>query len=259
MLRLSTFRAKLGAMARPKAEPAEKSGYHHKNLRRALLDGALALFAERGTLDFTLRELARAAGVTHNAPYRHFESKTDLLVALRAEGFALLTEAEQAALRRAGDSPRDKIKALGEAYVGFALAHPHHFRLVLHDPRGDERGARDPAQESYRLLESAIEEAQRAGQARRDMTARELALAAWAIVHGVATLLASGHLPRGEARVRAYADVVAKVFFDGAGARDAAVTRRGGRSPARTPASTPRRTRRRRRRASSSGSTRRAR
>ena len=210
---------KAGWMARREAALEDPRGYHHGNLRRTLLDGALALFAERGTLDFTLRELARAAGVTHNAPYRHFESKTDVLVALRDEGFALLADAETAALATAGASPRAKIRALGEAYVGFALAHPQHFRLVLHDPRGGRPTTGDPARKSYRLLEQAIEEAQRAAEVRNDLSARELALAAWASVHGLATLLAAGHLPAEAARVRAYSEIVAKVFFDGASAQ----------------------------------------
>ena len=72
------------------APPEPERGYHHGNLRRALLDAALALFAERGTFDFTFRELSRAADVTHNAPYRHFQGKEDLLHALRAEGLARL-------------------------------------------------------------------------------------------------------------------------------------------------------------------------
>jgi len=246
--------------AQKEAAEEDARAYHHGNLRRTLLDGALALFAERGTLDFTLRELARAAGVTHNAPYRHFESKTDVLVALRDEGFALLADSEATALANADASPRAKIRALGEAYVGFALAHPQHFRLVLHDPRGDRPTRGDPARESYRLLEQAIEEAQRVGDVRRDLSARELALAAWASVHGVATLLAAGHLPAGEERVRAYSEIVAKVFFDGASApTEAAVTRRGARSRARTQEGRPPRTRRRRPRASCSGPTRRPR
>jgi hypothetical protein len=61
-----------------------RADYHHGNLRRALLDAALALFAERGRFDFTMRELARAAGVTHNAPYRHFADRWALLDALAA-------------------------------------------------------------------------------------------------------------------------------------------------------------------------------
>ena len=64
--------------------------YHHGDLRRALLDAALQLVAERGIPDFTLREVARQAGVSHNAPYNHFADKAELVVALTVEGFQKL-------------------------------------------------------------------------------------------------------------------------------------------------------------------------
>ncbi len=243
-------------------EPTEDQprGYHHGNLRRALLDRALSLSRERGSFDFTLRELARAAGVTHNAPYRHFASKPELLAALKHEGFGLLAERARRALARTGTSPRERIQVLGEAYVRFALAHPEHFRLMTSeasDPDGGER----VAEESFRLLEGAIADGQEKGAVRRDLSARELALTAWAIVHGLASLLASGQIPKGEARVARYSELVGAVFFDGVGAAGASTrpTRPGSPSRARTPADTPRRTRRRRRQACCSGPTRRAR
>src|ERR1700693_919979 len=64
--------------------------YHHGDLRRALLDAALQLVAERGIPDFTLREVARQAGVSHNAPYHHFADKAELVVTLTVEGFQTL-------------------------------------------------------------------------------------------------------------------------------------------------------------------------
>ncbi len=201
-----------------KAKSAKKRAYHHGNVRRALLDEAARVFAARGTLDFTLRELARSVGVTHNAPYRHFESKAELLEALRAEGFARLAAAEVAALEGAGDDARARVKALGEAYVRFALQEPTLFRLVLAHPTEAVSHAPSPGPESYALLERTLEEARVTGVARDDLSARELALVAWSLVHGLATLLSSGHLPAGEARVERYAKLLASVFFDGAAA-----------------------------------------
>lgn len=194
----------------------EPRGYHHGNLRRALLDAALALFAERGHHDFTLRELARVAGVTHNAPYRHFASKADVLAALRDEGLAKLAEAEHAALEAAGPSPRERVQALGESYVRFALEQPTLFRLVLSAPLEEGEANKARASESYRLLERTLEEARRAGAVRQDLSARELALASWAFVHGVATLLASGRLPATPAAVKRTVALLSTVFFEGA-------------------------------------------
>lgn len=187
--------------------------YHHGNLRRALLEAALSLFVERGAFDFTLRELARKAGVTHNAPYRHFAGKAELLAALREEGFALLAEACRA---RLGDEEdvRVRVRLLGEAYVRFALEHPHHFRLMLHNPLGGEANA--TSGEAFALLRQTLADAQKAGEVRDDLSARELALGAWSLVHGLASLLVEGNVPSDEARLRRYVRLLDALFFDGA-------------------------------------------
>jgi AcrR family transcriptional regulator len=234
-------------------------GYHHGNLRRALLDGARALFAERGRFDFTFRELARAAGVTHAAPYRHFEGKAELFAALCDEGLARLAEATGAALAEAGHDPRARVRALGEAYVGFALAHPTDFRLMMQDELEPGSGKRRGP--SYEMLEGALAAAQASGVVRADVPARELAIVAWALVHGLATLVTSGRLPRRADKLARLTDVFATVFFDGAAATEGAegpsprAERRGpatgparevGRALATEPAPSPaRRTRRR--------------
>jgi len=188
--------------------------YHHGNLRRALLDAALDMFASRGAFDFTLRELAREAGVTHNAPYRHFAGKAELLAALREEGFAELALAARAGLE-ASDDPRERIRALGEAYVRFALQRPHHFRLMLGNPLGEE-GPPPESGNAFAMLRATIEDGRARGVIRDDLSARELAVAAWALVHGLASLVVTGQLPGGEATVRRYTKLLDLVFFEGA-------------------------------------------
>ena len=232
MLRMTTFDggANLLAVSAPKPEPSsDERGYHHGNLRRELLDAALRSFAVRGNADFTLRELAREVGVTHNAPYRHFKSKAELLDALRTEGFARLAAAERRALDRAGVAAdaRQRVKVLGDAYVRFALDEPQAFRLMLSLPvDGDASGERPRRAESFTLLESALEAGRAAGVVRSDLSARELALAAWSLVHGLASLLSSGHLPAGEARVRRYSDTLSAIFFEGAARREPSLPQR---------------------------------
>lgn len=191
--------------------------YHHGNLRRALIDGAVALFAQRGTFDFTFRELAREAGVTHNAPYRHFAGKADLLAAVRAEGFADLARVSHAALDRCDDDPRDRVRALGEAYVRFAITRPHHFRLMLHNPFEGETP--ETNREAFQLLHDVIDEGRASGALRSDLTARELALAAWSLVHGFSSLMVAGQLSEAESRIKKYMRVLDDVFFDGAARR----------------------------------------
>jgi AcrR family transcriptional regulator len=206
--------------------------YHHGNLRRALLDAALALFRRRGAFDFTLRELAREAGVTHNAPYRHFAGKDALLGALREEGFAMLARSAERALAGERD-PRARVRALGDAYVRFAIAHPHHFRLMLSEIRGKARGSTERAAPeragkergadrragsagAFEVLRGALEDGRRAGVVRSDLSAQELALAAWSLVHGLASLVVDGQVPAGEARLRRYTRTLDAVFFEGA-------------------------------------------
>ena len=88
-----------------RSAPAKRA-YHHGDLRRALLDQALALAAERGPAALTLREAARRAGVTEAAPYRHFRSKDALVAALAEEGFGALLERTRRALARAAERVR---------------------------------------------------------------------------------------------------------------------------------------------------------
>jgi AcrR family transcriptional regulator len=105
--------------------------YHRANLRKTLLDAAVALIGEVGPRAFTLREVARRAGVSHNAPYRHFAGKDELLVAVAEEGFDRLTAVMQKTLAR-GKSPRERLQLCGCGYVSFALRWPQHF-LVMFD------------------------------------------------------------------------------------------------------------------------------
>src|SRR5579863_1170193 len=102
--------------------------YHHGNLREALLQGAVRVIAELGPSAFTLREAARRAGVSHNAPYRHFRDREDLLAAVSTDGFDRLARALAAAGPKAG--PLDRLRLSGVAYVNFALRWPQHFAAM---------------------------------------------------------------------------------------------------------------------------------
>ena len=102
-----------------------KRAYHHGNLRKALLDAGVALIGEAGPKGFTIREVARRAGVSHNAPYRHFRDKDELLEAIALEGFGRLT----AAMKKrsaAGAKAAERLRLCGCGYVDFALRWPHH-------------------------------------------------------------------------------------------------------------------------------------
>jgi AcrR family transcriptional regulator len=174
----------------PRTQP-----YHHPNLRKTLLDAAVALIGEVGPRAFTLREVARRAGVSHNAPYRHFPSKDDLLAAVAAEGFDRLTAVMQKAMAR-GKSPRERLELCGCGYVDFALHWPQHFLIMFdlpHSPN-DCSPAHIAGQNAFQVLLDCVAAAQQSG----DLAPGELmplAWTAWSLVHGIAKLANSGNLP----------------------------------------------------------------
>src|SRR6195256_264747 len=107
--------------------------YHHGHLREALLQAAIQLIAEVGPAGFTLREVARRAGVSHNAPYRHFRDRDDLMAAVAAQGFRELTQAMMEAAGQPSDT-LDRLKRAGLGYVAFALRRPEHFTVMFDAP-----------------------------------------------------------------------------------------------------------------------------
>jgi AcrR family transcriptional regulator len=155
-----------------------------------LLNAAAALIAERGPQAFSLREVARRARVSEAAPYWHFSSKEALLAAVAEQGFVGLAAAMDEVRGRIAD-PRRRLQQLGVAYVRFALAHPSHLRIMFGPEIRDKRAhpsLRAASERAFGLLVAAIVEAQRAGHVRRG-NPEELAVAAWALVHGLSALL----------------------------------------------------------------------
>lgn len=175
-----------------------KRAYHHGDLRRELLDQALALVEEKGPAALTLREAARRAGVTEAAPYRHFRSKDALVAALAAEGFQALCERTERSLARAGSAPRARLVALGAAYVRCARDRPAHFHLMFGREIASSHGfreVRDSAQACFSALIREVADAQRTG-ALRGRDPRGPALALWSALHGLASLHVEGLLER---------------------------------------------------------------
>jgi AcrR family transcriptional regulator len=144
--------------------------YHHGDLRAAVLRAAGKQLEKGGIAELSLREVARRAGVSHNAPYRHFPNRGELLATLGTQGFEMLAESVQ------GKSGRE----MAEGYVRFALANPQRFRLMFGHPQ-----LREAASASYASLEKAFE-----GQG---IDAGLAAAAAWSLVHGLSHLLLEGH------------------------------------------------------------------
>lgn len=178
----------------PRKKAAEKPRYHHGDLRQALLEASLALISEEGFGALSLREVARRAGVTHAAPYRHFADKEALLAAVAEQGFVTMTARMKERMARE-TTPEGRLIACGVAYVLFAMEHSAHFRVMFgpHFTQPLHLGASEGDTDAFGLLVAAITECQRAGAVGKGVP-RELALTCWSLVHGLASLLVDGKL-----------------------------------------------------------------
>lgn len=184
--------------------PAPRSTYRHGDLRRALLEAGIELARDGGPEAVVLREATRRAGVVPNAAYRHFASRDDLLRAVRAAALSALASAielELAGLRRRRDpaqAARDKLRAIGTAYVRFAQQEPGLFRTGFsasdrppEDPDPDMAGR--SGLNPFQLLGAVLDEMVATGAlpAARRPGAEYLA---WSSVHGLSMLLIDGPL-----------------------------------------------------------------
>jgi AcrR family transcriptional regulator len=179
-----------------RAETPVVRAYHHGDLKNALIAAALKQIAARGPRALSLREVARAVGVSHASAYRHFPNKESVLATIAEQGFRGLSQAMHAAAQREGDVLKI-LHRVGVAYVEFGVSHPHHLQVMFGDfivsheayPSLAEAG-----KEAYELLAGAV----RAGQQARRIRSEDpqlVELAAWSQVHGLALLIASGQIP----------------------------------------------------------------
>ncbi|HTX57952.1 MAG TPA: WHG domain-containing protein [Candidatus Acidoferrales bacterium] len=169
-----------------------KQAYHHKDLRNALIDEALAILASGDAGQITLRELARRLGVTHSAPYAHFPDKRALLEAVEAAGFTRLTELLREAGRPEHD-PARRFVAQALAYVQFARDNANLYRLMFadrelaHDPQCDWSPEGDQA------FQIVLDDLSALGLP-EGTDIRDAACGAWATLHGIAMLEIDGRL-----------------------------------------------------------------
>lgn len=173
----------------------KRKQYHHGNLREVLLQAAIQSIAELGPAGFTLREVARRAGVSHNAPYRHFQDKEALLAAVATEGFRELTQAMLDSVKPKSDT-REQLKCAGLAYVEFALRRPEHFTVMFDAPvsRTKNLNLTEVAQQAFGTLVNFVKACQEQGQLPSG-DPLPLALLAWSMVHGISKLAVARRLP----------------------------------------------------------------
>lgn len=191
MLTASTYGTKI-RWDEVKTVMSNRETYHHGNLRQSLIEAALELVSEKDVESLSLREVARRAGVSHAAPYRHFADKDALLAAVAEEGFQMLRCQLETAVYQAPPAPLKQLQANGMAYVQFALDHAAHYR-VMFGAYGATSAQQHPAlaeaaMQALLVLVNSIIAGQQVGVIRKE-DPQQLAWAAWALVHGLAMLL----------------------------------------------------------------------
>jgi AcrR family transcriptional regulator len=167
----------------------------HRDLAGSLQRAAAALIADRGPQGFSLREVARRARVSEAAPYWHFPNKEALLASVAEEGFVKLAAAMENGWQARKDAGR-RLQELGVAYVRFALDHPAYLRIMFGpEIRDKERypALKAAGARAFGLLVAAIVDGQRAGVVGPG-NPEELAVGAWALMHGLSALLIDGQL-----------------------------------------------------------------
>ena len=177
--------------------PRRNRTYYAGDLRRDLLDAALAVVASDGPSAVNLRALARTLGVSHAAPANHFADKTAVFTAIAQEGFELLGQAmaEAVAAVPAEQPDRARVGATGQAYLRFAREHRSHFEVMWRTDlcRRDEPALQAAADATFDQLVHAVREAQAEGWA-AGADDRSVAYLAWSAVHGLAVLRLDGPL-----------------------------------------------------------------
>jgi len=180
--------------SRPKAKPGPKP-YHHGDLKSAVLAAAEKILEAEGVDALTLRAVARMVGVSHTAPKNHFGDIEGLFSELAAVGYRRFGAALSRAMESGGADPRQRMRAMGLAYVAFARAHPGLFLLMYRGDRLDMNSPslRDAIEDTRQSLKNATTSvASTVSLPPLQLAAR--ATASWALVHGFAMLLLDGRL-----------------------------------------------------------------
>lgn len=172
----------------------KKRGYHHGNLRQALVDAALTLIEEKGPTGFTLSEAAKAAGVTPAAVYRHFAGREDLIAEAARQGFEIFADLMEHAYGKGQPSALAALEATGRAYLAFARRFPGHYVAMFESGISINRNP-DLALVANRglgVLEKAAGDLMAEVPNGKRPPARMVSAHIWALSHGVVELFARG-------------------------------------------------------------------
>jgi AcrR family transcriptional regulator len=175
-----------------------RRGYHHGNLREALIDAALDLIAQKGPAGFTFAEAARHAGVSPAAPYRHFRDRDALMADVARRGFERFEQQLAAAWDQGRPSLAAAFDRLGKAYLTFARGEPAYFSAMFESglSLADHRELQEAGDRAFAVLRGACETLVADMPATKRPPPAMMALHIWSLSHGIASLFARGDAAR---------------------------------------------------------------
>ncbi|HLL75377.1 MAG TPA: TetR/AcrR family transcriptional regulator [Pyrinomonadaceae bacterium] len=189
------------------------------DLRRRILDAAGELFLEHGYEGLSMRQIAERIGYSATTIYRYYEDKDDLLYAIVHDGF-LRFGRQLAKAAQSSEDPRERLAALGHAYIEFGLRNPVYYRMMfmqrsdfLFDSRAEQKG---PMIDSFGVLRQSVEQAMESGALRRG-DPETTSTVIWAVVHGITSLALAGAKRFNKKQVRESADLAMRMIRDGLG------------------------------------------
>lgn len=172
-------------------KPHFKDSYHHGDLKKALIDATLFLLKEEGYYNLSLRKVAKKAGVSQSAPYRHYQDLEALLVDVAIEGFRMLTENLKKVKRTFAKIPLLQFRESGITYVDFALKNSDLFQIMYGNQIQNHSQFADlieSEESSFQILIDIITNCQESEVLPKN-DIKNTAMAAWTMVHGIAVLL----------------------------------------------------------------------
>lgn len=194
------------------ARKTEPKPYHHGDLKNGLIEAGLRVLAEHGVAGMNLREVARVAGVSHTAPYRHFADKQALITAIADDGFDKLAAAIRSVDAADFDTATARLAAAGAAYVGFGCDNPDHFLLMFNRASAsvERTSFESVAKVGFEFMVRRIQEGQRKGELRAG-DALDMAKLLWSAMHGLAMLLIENQLPLPETAPKKRREAIAQL------------------------------------------------
>jgi AcrR family transcriptional regulator len=192
-----------------------------EDLRRRILDATGALFLEHGYEGLSMRQIAERIGYSATTIYRYYEDKDDLLFAVVQEGFLRFGKA-LAKAAQSSDDPRERLAALGRAYIEFGLRNPVYYRLMfmqrfdfLFESRAEQKA---PMIDSFAVLRQSVEQAMQAG-ALKPGDPETTSIVIWSVVHGITSLAIAGAKRFNKKQVRESAELAMRMIGEGLGPR----------------------------------------